>query len=81
MKIDRTLLDRLLSLDDQTLARTITALASAAGVDQSAARAAVSDLRLVRASLSNATNSDISKAIDMLGEERTRALLNALGKL
>lgn len=81
MKIDRTLLDRLLSLDDQTLARTITALASAAGVDQSAARAAVSDLRLVRASLSNATDSDISKAIDMLGEERTRALLNALGKL
>lgn len=81
MKIDRTLLDRLLSLDDQTLARTITALASATGVDQSAARAAVSDLRLVRASLSNATDSDISKAIDMLGEERTRALLNALGKL
>ena len=81
MKIDRTLLDRLLSLDDQTLARTITALASAAGVDQIAARAAVSDLRLVRASLSNATDSDISKAIDMLGEERTRALLNALGKL
>lgn len=81
MKIDRTLLDRLLSLDDQTLARTITALAAAAGVDQSAARAAVSDLRLVRASLSNATDSDISKAIDMLGEERTRALLNALGKL
>ncbi|MCI8388300.1 MAG: hypothetical protein HFE63_07555 [Clostridiales bacterium] len=80
MQIDKTMLDRLLSLDDLTLARTISALASAAGIDQNTANAAVSDLRLVRASLSNASDADISKAVNMLGEDRVRALLAALGK-
>ncbi|MBQ8508840.1 MAG: hypothetical protein IJ493_02925 [Clostridia bacterium] len=81
MQIDKTTLDRLLSLDDQTLARTIQALAQAAGIDKRSADAAVSDLRHVRASLSNASNADIAKATAMLGEERVRALLQALGKM
>jgi hypothetical protein len=74
------MLDQLLSLDDITLARTITALAAAAGVDKNSANAAISDLRLVRASLSNATDADIGKAANMLGEDRIRALFDALGK-
>ena len=81
MQIDRTTLDRLLSLDDTTLARTITTLAAAAGIDQRSAQAAISDLRLVRQSLSNATDADIGKAIDMLGEDRVRAMLSALGRI
>lgn len=81
MQIDRTTLDRLLSLDDTTLARTISTLAAAAGIDQRSAQAAISDLRLVRQSLSNATDADIGKAIDMLGEDRVRAMLAALGRM
>ena len=81
MQIDRTTLDRLLSLDDTTLARTITTLAAATGIDQRSAQAAISDLRLVRQSLSNATDADIGKAIDMLGEDRVRAMLAALGRM
>jgi hypothetical protein len=80
MQIDKTMLDQLLSLDDITLARTINALAAATGIDQHTANAAISDLRLVRSSLANATNADIAKAMSILGEERTRALLAALGK-
>ena len=80
MQIDKTMLDQLLSLDDITLARTISALAAAAGIDKNSVNAAITDLRNVRASLSNATDADISKATNMLGEERVRALLAALGK-
>ena len=81
MQIDRTTLDRLLSLVDTTLARTISTLAAAAGIDQRSAQAAISDLRLVRQSLTNATDADIGKAIDMLGEDRVRAMLAALGRM
>ena len=81
MKIDKTALDRLLSLDDVTLTKTIRALSMAAGIDRSTAEAAISDLRLVRASLSNASDADINQAIGMLGEQKVRALLEALGKI
>lgn len=81
MQIDKTALDRLLSLDDITLAKTIRALTMAAGIDRSTAEAAISDLRLVRASLSNASDADINQAVGMLGEQKVRALLEALGKI
>ncbi len=79
MKLDKTSLDRLLSLDDVTLAKTITALAAAAGIDQSTAESAVSNLRLVRASLSNATDNDIKNAASIIGEEKISAMLDKLG--
>lgn len=80
MQIDKNLLDQLLNLDDTTLSRTITLLADATGIDRKNADAAIADLRLVRASLSNATDSDIQKAISMLGEERVRALTAMFGR-
>ncbi len=79
MKLDKTSLDRLLSLDDVTLAKTIAALAAAAGIDQNAANSAVSNLRLVRASLSNATDNDIKNAASLIGEEKISAMLDKLG--
>ncbi len=79
MKLDKTSLDRLLSLDDVTLAKTITALAAAAGIDQGTADSAVSNLRLVRASLSNATDDDIKNAASIIGEEKISAMLDKLG--
>lgn len=80
MQIDKTMLDQLLSLDDQTLARTITLLADAAGIDRRSANAAIADLRLVRSSLGNATNDDVQKAVAMLGEDRVRALTAMFGR-
>lgn len=80
MQLDKTMLDRLLALDDITLAKTINALANAAGIDKRAAESAVQNLRLVRASLSNATDADLKNAAAMLGEERTAAMLEQLGE-
>lgn len=80
MQLDKNLLDQLISLDDQTLSKTIALLASAAGIDRANADAAIADLRSVRSSLGNATDSDVRRAISMLGEERVNALLEMLGR-
>ena len=78
MQLDKTTLDRLLSLDDATLSKVITSFAAAAGIDQNAARSAISNLRLVRASLSNATDADVEKAKNMLGEDRVADILRKM---
>jgi len=75
MQLDKTMLDRLLSLDDQTLSRTIKLLADAVGIDEKATEAAVHDLRHVRATLSNATDADIEKAAAILGKDRTDTII------
>ena len=79
MKLDKTALDRILSLDDETLKKTISALAAKAGIDEKAASAAASNIRLVRQSLSNATDSDIEKAMSMLGKDKAAAISEELG--
>ncbi len=78
MQLNKNNLDRLLAMDDASLAQTILALSKAAGVDPTAAHAAVRDLNRVRASLATATNGDLHAAAEMLGEERVRALMTLL---
>ena len=78
MQLNKNNLDRLLAMDDASLAQTILALSKAAGVDPVTANAAVRDLNRVRAGLAGATNGDLTAAVDMLGEERVRALLTLL---
>ncbi len=81
MQLDKTTLDRLLALDDVTLAKTIKALASTAGIDERAIHGALQNLRLVRASLSNATDADLKKAAEMLGQDRTNAITKQIEDL
>ncbi len=80
MQLDKTSLDRLLSLDDETLAKTIKMLAAATGINPKTAEAAVRDLRLVRQSLSNATDADIKAATELLGKDRTESLMRGIGE-
>ena len=80
MQLDKTSLDRLLSLDDETLAKTIKMLSAATGINPKAAEAAVRDLRLVRQSLSNATDADLKAAAELLGKDRTESLMRGLGE-
>lgn len=78
MNLDKTMLDRLLSLDDQTLAKTIKALAAAAGIPKESAESAINNLRLVRASLSNATDADLQKASELIGKDKLNTLTGIL---
>ena len=78
MQLDKTTLDRLLSLDDATLAKTIKMLTAATGIDPAAADEAIRNLRLVRQSLSNATDADLKNAMEMLGKKRADTLLHGI---
>ena len=80
MKLDRAAVDRLLNLDDGTLKKTISALISAAGLDSNAASEVTGDLNAIRNVLSRVSDSDISNMTKVLGEERTAAMLEKLGK-
>ena len=82
MQIDKTALDRLLSLDDmQHSQRRYARSRWLPGSTDRLPKPRFADLRLVRASLSNASDADINQAIGMLGEQKVRALLEALGKI
>ncbi len=78
MQIDKTSLDRLLSLDDETLAKTIKMLAASTGINPRAAEAATKNLRLVRQSLSNATDADLKAASELIGKEKTETILRGI---
>lgn len=78
MQLDKTSLDRLLSLDDETLAKTIKMLAATTGISPNAAEAAVRNLRLVRQSLSNATDADLRAASELIGKDRTESILRGI---
>jgi len=70
MQLDKTMLDRLLSLDDAALARTILGLSESMGVDKAAAEAAVKNLRQVRRALAGASEGDLEKAVNLLKNQR-----------
>ncbi|MBQ8248822.1 MAG: hypothetical protein IJY93_02930 [Clostridia bacterium] len=78
MQLDKTSLDRLLSLDDETLAKTIKMLAATTGINPRAAEAATKNLRLVRQSLSNATDADLKAASELIGKEKTETILRGI---
>ena len=79
MQLDKTMLDRLLSLDDDALAATIRRLSAAAGLAPSAAEEAVKDLRRVRRTLSTATDADLQKAAEKLLSHGIRLAAVTLG--
>lgn len=78
MQIDKKALERLLSLDDETLKKTISALAASAGLGQKAVESVTADLGKVRTSLSKASDADIASAVNMLGNERTAEIMKKL---
>ena len=67
MKIDKKTVDLLLSLDDDRLWQTIGAVAAASGVKGIAAMERPRDLSKLRAVLSTLTESDIARALALIG--------------
>lgn len=52
MQINKAMLDRLMSLDDESLRRMLTPLLPQLGIDEKAARSAMSDMSTVRSLIS-----------------------------
>jgi hypothetical protein len=67
MKIDKKTIDLLLGLDDDRLWQTICAVASASGVKAIASMPRPKDLSRLRAILSTMTESDLNRAIELIG--------------
>lgn len=66
MMLDKRAIDMLLTLDDAKLTLVIKRLAADAGVDPSALSIGEKELAGLRAALTNATDSDISRAAELL---------------
>ena len=66
MMLDKRAIDMLLCLDDAKLALVIKKLAADAGIDPSAVNLGEKELSGLRAALSTATDSDISRAGELL---------------
>lgn len=66
MMLDKRAIDILLSLDDAKLSLVIKKLAADAGVDPSAIKIGENELSGLRAALSCATESDITRAVELL---------------
>ena len=66
MMLDKRAIDMLLCLDDAKLALVIKKLAADAGIDPSAINLGEKELSGLRAALSTATDSDISRASELL---------------
>ena len=67
MKIDKKTVDLLLSLDDDRLWQTICAVASTSGVRGIASMPRPKDLSRLRSVLSTMTESDLSRAMELIG--------------
>ena len=67
MKIDKKTIDLLLNLDDDRLWQTICAVASASGVKGIASMPRPKDLSRLRSVLSTMTESDLSRAMELIG--------------
>lgn len=66
MMLDKRTLDMLLSLDDKRLAMVIAKIASDAGIDPSTLKIGSEQLAGIRAALSMATDSDLTRAAELI---------------
>ena len=64
--LDKKAINMLLTLDDARLALVIKKIASDAGIDPSSLNIGPSELAGIRAALSTATDSDISRADELI---------------
>jgi hypothetical protein len=65
MMLDKKSLDMLLSLDDKRLAMIIGKIASDAGIDPGTLKLGKDELAGIRAALSMATDSDLTRATEL----------------
>lgn len=78
MKPDKASVDRLLSLDDSTLEKTIAQIAAAAGLDKNSVRAVTGNLGALREGISKLSESDLDAALKMLGKDRASVVAEKL---
>ena len=70
--------DRLAALNYEQFSQMIAAAAAAMGLPQSAVNAAVANSAAFKAMLSTASDSDLEKIVDSIGNDRAEKILSEL---
>lgn len=78
MEIDEKLLQRLKSMDDDTLRRAVGEIAALSGATESQRQRALRNIGTIRKKLTKANQNDLKKAVDSLGEENIEEAIRRL---
>ena len=80
MQINNDIKKNILSLDDKTLKNVIGSIAQKAGVESSGIRISDNDLVKIRNIIQNATDKDANEALNIIGEEKAKKILDELNR-
>ena len=80
MEFDKTKLTALANLDDDAFATIIYSALKASGAGEGAARSAMSAAPIIKTKLKNATDADIKRIINFIGEKNAFEILGNIGK-
>ncbi len=78
IKIDREFLEQIKQLDDETLRSMVKSIAEAAGVSKRQAEQATANIDRVKKRISNMSDTEIKKAIEAAGEEKTAEIIEMI---
>ena len=81
MQIDKSKLNSLAKLDDETLKKTITQTATQCGADTRKISASLSDMGKLRATLMTLSEKDIEKILRAVGPENAQIIADNIKKL
>ncbi len=72
MQLDRNAINRMLMLNDSQLKSLIRSLAQNSGLDLSSFNISENDVESIRRALAGATDADIARAAEQLGQQQKR---------
>ena len=78
MEPDKNTIKKVLDLDDETLKAKILLLARETGIDANSVTPFFSDMNYLRKMLANLSPSEINRAINMIGKEKSEKILRDL---
>ena len=79
MAIDKSMLSKLAALSDEELRDAVRRAARLLGAGEKDAERAASNAHLIKAKLSSATDAEIKRAIDHVGEDTLRDIAREIG--
>ncbi len=79
MAIDKSMLNKLAALSDEEMRDAIKKAAKLLGASEKDAERAAGNAPLIKAKLSDATDAEIRRAIDRVGEDTIRSIAKEIG--
>ncbi len=78
MQADKEMLQKLQSMDDDSLIRAINELSRVVGADKKQTERALKNVKFIKKRLAAADEATLKRAADKLGEEKTEQIIRSL---